>query len=100
MTSCLSTIKQRTSFAYYIVENTGGHILRTLTCGDTQCLHHNTILSDMGKTVVMNGYIYRMVQVATVDDEVSDDNQTGYICLNSDSAPLFEGNHQGISKMH
>ena len=67
---------------------------------DTQSLDANTILSDMGKTVVIGGYIYRKVQVATVNDVISSGNQTGYICLNSDSAPLFDGDNQGVSKLN
>lgn len=101
MTSRLTTVKQLAPFTHYIVVNTeGGYMLRTLTMDDTQSLNTNTILSDMGKTVVINGYIYRKVQVATVNGVISSGNQTGYICLNSDSAPLFDGADQGVSKLN
>jgi hypothetical protein len=100
MSSHLSKLAQTPAFTYYIVENNGGYILKTLTIGDTYSLNSNTILADMGKTVVIDGYIYRKVQIATVNDEISSGNQTGYICLNSDEAPLFDGNNQGISKLN
>jgi hypothetical protein len=100
MTSVLSRIAQIRPFTFYIVENNGGYILKTLTLGDTYDLDSNTILSDMGKTVVVDGYIYRKVQVVTVNDVISSGNQTGYICLNSDEAPLFDGSNQGISKLN
>lgn len=100
MTSRLTTVKQLAPFTHYIVETGGGYMLRTLTMDDTQSLNANTILSDMGKTVVINGYIYRKVQVATVSGVISSGNQTGYICLNSDSAPLFDGANQGVSKLN
>lgn len=100
MTSVLSRIAQIRPFTSYIVENNGGYILKTLTLGDTYELDSNTILSDMGKTVVIDGYIYRKVQVVTVDHVISSGNQTGYICLNSDEAPLFDGDNQGISKLN
>ena len=54
----------------------------------------------MGKTVVINGYIYRKVQVVTVNNVTSSGNQTGYICLNSDKAPLFNSRAQGIMKLN
>ncbi len=100
MTSLLSTKAQIPAFTFYIVENNGGYILKTLTLGDTESLNSNTVLADMGKTVVIDGYIYRKVQVVTVSDEISSGNQTGYICLNSDEAPLFDGNNQGIMKLN
>jgi hypothetical protein len=100
MTSVLSHKAQIPPFAHYIVENVGGNILTTLTLGDTYSLNGNTILADMGKTVVIDGYIYRKVQVVTVSGTISSGNATGYICLNSDSAPLFDGDNQGISKLN
>jgi hypothetical protein len=65
MTSRISIVKQIFPFTYYIVENNGGYILKTLTLGDTYSLNNNTVLSDMGKTVVIGSYIYRKVQVVT-----------------------------------
>jgi hypothetical protein len=100
MTSRISIVKQIVPFTYYIVENNGGYILKTLTLGDTYSLNNNTVLSDMGKTVVIGSYIYRKVQVVTVNGVISFGNQTGYICLNSDRAPLFNGSNQGISKLN
>jgi hypothetical protein len=100
MTSVLSRIAQIRPFTSYIVENNDGYILKTLTLGDTYELNGNTILSDMGHTVVLDGYIYRKVQVVTVNHVISSGNQTGYICLNSDEAPLFDGSNQGISKLN
>ena len=100
MTSLLSTYAQIQAFTRYIVENSGGYILMTLTLGDTYSLASNTILADMGNTVVIDNYIYRKVQVVTVSGVISSGNQTGYICLNSDKAPLFDGIAQGISKMN
>ena len=100
MSSLLSSYSQIPAFTRYIVENNGGYILKTLTLGDTYSVDLNTILADMGKTVVIDNYIYRKVQVVTVDNGISYGNQTGYICLNSDSAPLFDGFNQGISKLH
>ncbi len=100
MTSLLRSTAQIPAHTLYIVENTGGYILKTLTMADTYSLNGNTILADMGKTVVIDGYIYRKVQVVTVSDEISYGNQTGYICLNSDEAPLFDGSNQGISKLN
>ena len=100
MTSHLSAYAQIPAFTFYVVENNGGYILKTLTLGDTYSLNNNTILSDMGKTVVIDGYIYRKLQVVTVYDIITYGNQTGYICLNSDGAPLFNGLNQGISKLN
>jgi len=100
MTSRLSTIAQIPPFTYYIVENNGGYMLTILTLSATLYLPANTILSDMGKTVVIDGYIYRKVQIVTVGGVISPGNTTGYICLNSDRAPLFNGSAQGISKMN
>lgn len=100
MTSRLSTKAQIPPFTYYIVENADGYILKTLTLGDTYSLNADTILADMGKTRVIDGYIYRKVQVVTVNNVISSGNQTGYICLNSDEAPLFDGNEQGIMKLN
>jgi hypothetical protein len=100
MTSVLSRIAQIRPFTSYIVENNGGYILKTLTLGDIYSLNGNTILSDMGKIVIVDGYIYRKVQVVTVNYVISSGNQTGYICLNSDEAPLFNGLNQGISKLN
>ena len=100
MTSLLSRTAQIPAFTYYIVENNGGYILKTLTLGDRYSLNSNTILSDMGKTVFIDGYIYRKVQVVTVNSIISSGNQTGYICLNSDKAPLFGTYNQGITKLN
>jgi hypothetical protein len=100
MSSRLSAYAQIPAFTFYIVENNAGYILRTLTLGVTYSVNANTILADMGKTVVINGYIYRKVQVVTVSNVISSGNQTGYICLNSDRAPLFNGLNQGISKLN
>jgi hypothetical protein len=101
MTSVLSRKAQIPPFSYYIVENNGGYILTTLTVGDTYSLSGNTILGDRGKTVVIDGYIYRKVQVVTQSNgTIISEGQTGYICLNSDNAPLFDGDHQGISKLN
>jgi len=100
MTSVLSSYAQIPAFSFYIVENNGGYFLNTLTLGDTYRLIANTILSDMGKTVVIDGYIYRKVQIATNNNQISSGNRTGYMCLNSDEAPLFDGDSQGISKLH
>ena len=86
-------------FTFYIVENNGGHILNTLTIGDTHYVNSNTILSDKGTTVIIDNYIYRKVQVKTTNGVISS-GQIGYICLNSDSAPLFDGADQGISKLN
>ena len=68
--------------------------------GDTISINNNTILADRGKTVVIDGYIYRKVQVVTVSDEIIYGGQTGYICLNSDEAPLFDGDEQGVMKLN
>ena len=100
MTSHISRTAHIPAFTQYIVENNDGRMLNTLTLGDTRTLNTNTILSDMGKTVVINDYIYRKVQVTTVNGVISYGNRTGYICLNSDRAPLFNGNTQGISKLN
>jgi hypothetical protein len=100
MTSVLTRFAQIPAFSYWIVENNGGYMLNTLTMDDTYSLDANTVLADMGKTVVIDGYIYRKVQVATASYVISSGNQTGYICLNSDRAPLFSGNNQGVSKMN
>jgi len=100
MTSLLTTYAQIPRFTRYIVENNGGYILKTLTLSDVYSLNSNTILTDMGKTVVIDNYIYRMVQVVSVNNVISSGNQTGYICLNSDRAPLFNGDSQGISKLN
>ena len=100
MSSRLSNYAQIRPFTYYIVENNGGYLLRTLTLGDTISLNANTILADMGKTTIIDGYIYRKVQISTVDDEITYGNQTGYICLNCDEAPLFDGDNQGVSKLN
>lgn len=101
MTSLLSEIKQLAPFTYYIVSTNDGYMLRTLTFGDTRFLDSGTTLSDMGKTVVIDGYVYRKVQIAaTVNGVVSSGNLTGYICINSNSAPLLDGNDQNISKLN
>ncbi len=100
MTSLVSNKSQIPAFTFYIVENADGHMLNTLTMGDTRNLNNDTILADMGKTVVINGYIYRKVQIHTVNNVVIADGNTGYICLNSDRAPLFDGDEQGVSKLN
>jgi hypothetical protein len=100
MTSVLSRKAQIPPFSYYIVENNDGYILRTLTLGDTISVNNDTILADRGKTVVIDGYIYRKVQVVTVSDVIIFGGQTGYICLNSDEAPLFDGENQGVMKLN
>jgi len=100
MSSRLSAYAQIPAFTFYIVENNGGYLLKTLTLGDIYSLNNNTILSDMGNTVVIDGYIYRKLQVVTVNGVISSGNQTGYICLNSDKAPLFNGFNQGITKLN
>lgn len=100
MTSRLSNYAQMRPFTYYIVETGGGRMLASLTLNDTVALSANVILSDMGKSEIINGYIYRKVQIATASDAVSYGNQVGYICLNSDLAPLFGATRQGISKLN
>jgi hypothetical protein len=40
------------------------------------------------------------VQVVTENDVISSGDLTGYICLNIDEAPLFDGSSQGISKLN
>ena len=99
MTSLISQTICIPPSKHYIVENNGGHMLKTLTFGDIYFLNPNTILSDMENTAVMSGYIYRKVQIVTATDDISSGNQIGYICLNSDQAPLFNGNSQGVTKM-
>ena len=88
------------ALTYYIVESGGGYMLNTLTNADTRSLSANTVLADMGKTVVVDGYVYRKVQVTTVNNVVVSGALTGYICLNSDEAPLFDGDNQGVSKLN
>lgn len=100
MTSVLRTTAQIPAFSYYIVENNGGYLLNTLTVGDTYSLTSNIVLADMGKTVVIDDYIYRKVQIASDNSGLTPGNRTGYICLNSDRAPLFDGNRQGVSRLN
>jgi len=102
MTSVLTRFAQVPPFSYWIVENADGYMLNTLTMGDTYSLDANTVLADMGKTVVIDGYIYRKVQIANNDNDgtLTPGNRTGYICLNSDEAPLFDGSRQGVSKLN
>ena len=103
MTSVLSSFSQIPAFSYYIVENSGGSIaymLNTLTMNDTYQLGENIILADMGKTVVIDGYIYRKVQIASNGLDLTPGNRTGYICLNSDRPPLLGGPRQGVSKLN
>jgi hypothetical protein len=99
MTSVLTRFAQIPAFSYWIVENNGGYMLNTLTMDDTYSLDANTVLADMGKTVVIDGYIYRKVQIAS-DTSLTPGNRTGYICLNSDEAPLFDGANQGVMKLN
>jgi hypothetical protein len=68
--------------------------------GDVRNLSNNTVLADMGKTVVIDGYIYRKVQIHTASFVITPNLPTGYICLNSDEAPLFDGDNQGVSKLN
>ena len=100
MTSLLTNKSQIPPFTFYIVENNGGHMLNTLTMGDVRNLSSNAVLADMGKTVVIDGYIYRKVQIHTQSNVIIPDLPTGYICLNSDEAPLFDGDNQGVSKLN
>ena len=102
MTSVLRTTAQIPAHSFWIVENADGYMLTTLTMGATYSLDANTVLADMGKTVVIDGYIYRKVQVSTnnCNGVLTPGGQTGYICLNSDSAPLFDGENQGVSKLN
>jgi hypothetical protein len=100
MTSVLSYKSQIPPFTYYIVENNGGYMLTSLVLDETLELSANTVLVDMGKTVIIGGYIYRKVQIHTVDNVVTPDGATGFICLNSDSAPLFGEANQGVSKLN
>lgn len=100
MTSLHSTKASVPALTYYIVENGGGYMLNSLNNADTRVLSANTVLADMGKTVVVDGYVYRKVQVTTVNNVVVSGALTGYICLNSDEAPLFDGDNQGVSKLN
>jgi hypothetical protein len=100
MTSVLSHKAQIAPFTHFIVESGGGYMLTTLTQNDVYGLSANTVLADMGTTSVINGYVYRKVQVVTVSDVASAGNATGYICLNSDKAPLFGSSRQGVTKLN
>jgi hypothetical protein len=104
MTSVLSYKSQIPPFTYYIVKSDGGYMLNSLVANgqgvDTVELSGNAVLADMGKTVVIDGYIYRKVQIHTVDGVVTPNLATGFICLNSDIAPLFGENNQGVSKLN
>jgi hypothetical protein len=100
MTSVLSHKAQIAPFTHYIVDLSGGFMLNTLTLNDVYALAPNAILADMGTTSVVAGYVYRKVQVVTVSDAASAGNATGYICLNSDRAPLFGLNRQGVAKLN
>lgn len=90
-------MSQIPAFTFYIVENNDGH-MANMEMNGTIYLDGNTILADMGKTVVQNGFVFRKVQIVTDDNG----NQvfggtTGYICLNSDR---ILGDNQGVSKLN
>jgi hypothetical protein len=101
MSSRLSHYAQIAPFTHYIVQaGAAGYMLASLTLNDTVSLPAGTILADMGKSVIINDYVYRKVQRVTVGDAVSYGNQVGYICLTSDLAPLFGSNRQRIAKLN
>ena len=51
-------------------------------------LNEGTVLADMGKTVVTNGFIYRKVQIVSENGTLYAGNATGYICLNCDEVTV------------
>lgn len=103
MTSVISSSKQISPYTFYIVENADGYMIN-INFDNFISLDGNTILADMGKTVVKNGFIYRKVQMASYNGELilSSTNNTGYICLNSDRISIDGAGHrnQGVSKMN
>lgn len=101
MSSRLSNYAQIRPFTHYIVQaGAAGYMLETLSMDDTVSLPAGTVLADMGKTTVINGYVYRKVQRVTDNNAITSGNIIGYICLNSDSAPLFDGAVQRIAKLN
>ena len=101
MSSRLSHYAQIAPFTHYIVQaGAAGRMLTALTLAATVSLPASTVLADMGKTTVINGYVYRKVQRVTDNNAITSGNQVGYICLNSDSAPLFDGTLQRIAKLN
>jgi hypothetical protein len=65
-------------------------------------LNGNTVLADIGKTIVSDGFIYRSVQITSYNGELILGGQTGYICLNSDeiNIPDVGSENQGISRLN
>jgi len=101
MTSRLSNYAQMRPFTHYIVQAGGaGYMISALAANSTVSLPTGTILADMGKSEIIDGYIYRKVQRVTVGDVISSGNAVGYICLNSELAPLFGANRQRIAKLN
>ena len=101
MTSRLSNYAQMRPFTHYIVQaGAAGYMISALAANSTVSLPEGTVLADMGKSEIINGYIYRKVQRVTVNNAISSGNAVGYICLNSDEAPLFGTNNQRIAKLN
>ena len=90
MSSVISAKSQIAPFTYYIVENGGGN-MANMTRTDNISLSGNTILVDMGKTIVENGYVFRKVQNVS--------GVGGYICLNSDLIYGDSGESQAVNKL-
>lgn len=93
MSSIHSYKAQIAPFTFYIVEAAGGYMATDLSTEAVMFLNANTILADMGKTVVIANKVYRKVQIVTS----AGDGTVGYICLNSDD--IF-GENQGVSKLN
>lgn len=101
MSSRLSNYAQIRPFTHYIVQaGADGFMLTSLTVPNTVSLPAGTVLADMGKSEIINGYIYRKVQRVTDNNAITSGNTVGYICLNSDEAPLFDGDNQRIAKLN
>jgi len=83
---------------------------KSLTMIDVHRMDINTVLADMGKTVVIDGYIYRKVQIVSQHSGIftpggqtvifTPGGQTGYICLNNNYSPLLNNEYQNIYKLN
>ena len=94
MSSVFRAPSQMPPFKRYLVEQNGG-FMQNATFTGTVSLTRNTVLVDMGKTVLhTDGRIYRKVMVGPFTGL----GNIGYICLDSD---LSSGpNGQGVSRMN
>jgi hypothetical protein len=96
MSSAVIAPSQVPASKRYIVENAGGYMMNMAMNGVVS-LGANTILFDMGKTILhtADGMLYRKVMIAPF----AGTSATGYICLDSDRINN-DNNSQGVRRLN